>query len=158
MPIGINKRNNASTILIKCFLRDFTFKDDIELTRPISEKKINKKLIVDKKTSLKDCLSLMVSQKSGAVAICSRKKLVGIFTSGDLKRLVGRRKKRFDLNKEVSNFMSKKPIIIEINETVQKAKELMNQFTIDQLVVMDNGLVMGILDIITGFDLLSSPL
>lgn len=124
----------------------YTFKEDIQVIKPISDKKINKTLIVDEKDSLNQCLSLMVSQKSGAVAVCSRKKLLGIFTAGDLKRLVGKGKK-YNLNDPISKFMTKSPITIDINETVQKAREVFQNFHIDQLVVVDNGSVLGILDI-----------
>ena len=124
----------------------YSFKDDIELIQPISKKKINKTLIVDVKDSLKRCLSLMVAQKSGAVAVCLKKKLIGIFTAGDLKRLI-QKGKRLNLDNRISKFMTKKPITIDINETVQKAREIMREFHIDQLVVIDNDSVLGILDI-----------
>ena len=124
----------------------YSFKDDIELIQPISKKKINKTLIVDVKDSLKRCLSLMVAQKSGAVAVCLKKKLIGIFTAGDLKRLI-QKGKRLNLDNRISKFMTKKPITIDINETVQKAREIMQEFHIDQLVVIDNDSVLGILDI-----------
>lgn len=123
----------------------YTFKDDIELIKPLSRKNINKNLIVEEKDSLKHCLSLMVAQKSGAIAVCSKRKLVGIFTAGDLKRLVQKGKK-INLDEPVSKFMTKSPISIDINETVEKARELMKSFNIEQLVVVGNGTVLGILD------------
>lgn len=124
----------------------YTFKDDIELIKPLSKKNINRNLIVDEKDSIKRCLSLMVAYKSGAVAVCSKRKLTGVFTAGDLKRLVQKGKK-FSLDEPISKFMTKEPISINIEETVQKARELMREFKIDQLVVVDNGNVVGILDI-----------
>lgn len=150
--VGVEAITIPPDVLEKMFYHPMTdegvcaFKDDIELIRPIAEKKINKTLIVEEKASLKEGLSLMVAQKSGAVAVCSQKKLVGVFTAGDLKRLIQKGKK-YKLDEKISKFMRKKPITVGINETVQKAKELFHKFKIDQLVVVDNGTLVGILDI-----------
>ncbi len=123
-----------------------TFKSDIEVIKPISEKTINRNLVVNKDDTLQHCLSLMVMHKGGAVAVQgSDDSLVGIFTAGDLKRLV-QKQATFDLNDKIEKFMTKTPISIDINETVGKAAELMKQFNIDQLVVVDDEAVVGILN------------
>jgi len=125
----------------------YTFKNDIEAIKPISAKTINPNLVVNEHDTIHQCLSLMAMHKSGAVAVCSGStRLAGVFTAGDLKRLV-QKNVRFDGNDEIGKFMNKNPISIDINETVSKAKELMQQFNIDQLVVVDNESVVGILDI-----------
>ena len=123
-----------------------TFRNDIEGIKPISAKAINSHLVVNKDDTLQDCLSLMVMHKGGAVAVrSSENRLVGIFTAGDLKRLV-QEKVPFNLDDKVERFMTKNPISIDISETVSKAGEIMKQFNIDQLVVVDNESVVGILD------------
>jgi len=123
------------------------FKNDLEIINPISTKTINSDLIVNEHDNIKHCLSSMVAQKGGAIAICyNNNRLAGIFTGGDLKRLI-QKKVPFNMDDEIGKFMNKKPVLIDISETVLKARELMQQFKIDQLVVVDNESVVGILDI-----------
>ena len=123
------------------------FRGDVEGMKPISSRTINPNLIVNQEDSLQHCLSVMVMHKSGAVAIHSRdNRLVGVFTSGDLKRLV-QKNVRFNLDDRIEGFMNKTPISIGINETISAARELMQRFNIDQLVVVDNESVVGILDV-----------
>ncbi len=123
-----------------------TFRNDIEVIKPISAKAINSNLVVNRDDTLQHCLSLMVMHKGGAVAIrSSDNQLAGIFTAGDLKRLV-QKNVPFNLDDKIERFMVKNPISIGINEPVSKAGEIMKQFNIDQLVVVDNESVVGILD------------
>lgn len=123
-----------------------TFRNDIEAIKPIYAKAINRNLVVSKDDTLQQSLSLMVMHKGGAVAVCARDNcLVGIFTAGDLKRLV-QKGVPFNPDDRIELYMSKNPISIDINESVSKAVELMQQFNIDQLVVIDNDSVVGILD------------
>jgi transaldolase len=125
----------------------YSFKNDIEAIKPLSTKIINSNLRVNEHDTIHQCLSLMAMHKSGAVAVCSAgNRLVGIFTAGDLKRLV-QKNVQFKEDDKIEQFMSKNPISIGITETVSKARELMQQFNIDQLVVVDNESVIGILDI-----------
>ena len=123
----------------------YTFKNDIEAIKPISSRTINSNLLISKDDTLQHCLSLMVIHKAGAVAICSDNLLIGIFTAGDLKRLV-QKNVRFDHNDKIEKYMHKNPITIDINEPTSKAIEIMRQFNIDQLVVVDGETVIGILD------------
>ena len=123
-----------------------TFRSDIEAIKPISGKAINRNLVVNKVDTLQHCLSLMVMHKGGGVAIRSDdNNLAGIFTAGDLKRLV-QENVPFNLDDRIERFMTKNPISIDISETVAKAGEIMHQFNIDQLVVVANESVVGILD------------
>lgn len=124
-----------------------TFKSDIEATKPVSTKTINSNLVVNEHDTIEHCLSLMVMHKGGAVAIrSSSNRLAGIFTAGDLKRLI-QKNIRFNMDDKIKKFMNKTPVSVDINETVSKAVELMQQFDIDQLVIVDNGSVVGILDV-----------
>lgn len=124
-----------------------TFKSDIEAIKPISRKTINSNLVVNEHDTIQHCLSLMVMHKGGAVAIrASSNRLAGIFTAGDLKRLI-QKNVRFDMDDEIEKFMNKSPVSVDINETVLRAMELMQQFNIDELVVADSGSVVGILDV-----------
>ena len=123
-----------------------TFRNDIEVIKPISAKAINSNLVVNKDDTLQHCLSLMVMHKGGAVAIRSDdNRPMGIFTAGDLKRLV-QKNVPFNLGDKIEGFMTKTPILIDVNETVSKAGEIIHQFNIDQLVVVANESIIGILD------------
>lgn len=124
----------------------YTFKSDIEAVKPISVKAINSNLVVSEDASLNLCLSLMVTHKGGAVAVRSNdSRLVGILTAGDFKRLI-QKNTPLNLDDRVEKHMNKKPISIDVSDTVSDAGKLMRQFNIDQLVVVDNESVIGILD------------
>lgn len=122
------------------------FRNDIEAIKPISSRTINSNLIANTEDTLRHCLSLMVVHKSGAIAVCSDKKLAGVFTMGDLKRLV-QQNIRFDLNDKIGQYMHKEPITVDISESTAKAQEIMRQYNIDHLVVVDGDAVAGIIDL-----------
>ncbi len=124
-----------------------SFKQDIELLKPIGSKNINKNLVVQENDTLQTVLSVLASYKGGAVAVCSEHNLKGIFTTGDLKRLIKKGKKSFNLNDPVSKYMTENPIAFDISEQTIKAVELIKKHDIEQLIVVDNGVVVGILDI-----------
>lgn len=140
---------NVLSLMFRHSLTDVgihAFRGDIEGLKPISSKTINSNLVVNKDDTLQHCLSLMVMHKGGAVAIRSDDNHpIGIFTAGDLKRLV-QKNVPFNLDDRVEQFMTKNPISMDISETVSKAGEIMHQFNIDQLVVVDNESIIGILD------------
>jgi transaldolase len=121
------------------------FKRDIEVIKPLSTVKINSNLVVDISDTIQHCLSLMVKYKSGAVAVKSGGYLAGIFTVGDLKRIIGEGKK-FDITSSVKKFMRENPIVVNIDEPVMKAIELFKEFGINELIVTDGEVVIGILD------------
>ncbi|MFC2071644.1 transaldolase family protein [Chloroflexota bacterium] len=149
---GVDAITIPPSVLSQMFYHSLTdigvrnFRYDIEAIKPISATAINRNLVVSKDDSLQHCLSLMVMHKGGAVAVCAADNcLAGIFTAGDLKRLI-QKIAPFKLDDKVERFMVKNPISISINEPVSKAGEIMKQFNIDQLVVVDNESVAGILD------------
>lgn len=79
----------------------------------------------------------MVAHKSGAIVVCyNNNHLDEIFTGGDLKRII-QKKVSFNMDDEIGKFINKKPVLIDISETVSKDRELI-QFNIDQLIVFDN--------------------
>ena len=66
---------------------------DLNQMKEISSINFDKKLIVDTNTTLFDTLVLLQKQTASAVAICKKSKLAGIFTIGDLNRLIKKKKK-----------------------------------------------------------------
>ena len=151
--IGVDAVTIRPNILAQMFYHPLTdkgtetFKIDIELLKPVSTRSINKNLIVNENDSLDYCLALMIANKGGAVAVSSNDgQLKGIFTAGDLKRLIGD-KSEFDMKRSISQFMNKNPLVIDVNETVADAAKIMKDNDVDQLVVLDRDKVVGILDI-----------
>jgi len=119
---------------------------DFDATKSVSSRVIKTELIVDENDSIGYCLAIMVKEKSGAIVVLSKEKeLKGIFTTGDLKRLI--HNKELDLNTRVERYMNTNPVVIDANEPASEAKKLFDQFNINQLVVMDDNVVIGILDI-----------
>jgi arabinose-5-phosphate isomerase len=89
--------------------------------------------MVNEATFLKDALMVVTEKKLGVTLVSSDKKIVGIFTDGDLRRCLN---KRIDLNKTLikdvmtSNFKS-----IESNALAIDAAEIMENNKIFSLVV-----------------------
>ena len=123
-----------------------TFRQDIDLMKPVGSRNIDRKLIAQENDTLQNVLSILASNRAGAVAVCSGQHLAGIFTTGDLKRIVQGGEDSFSLSDSISKYITKKPIAIDINEQTMKAIELVKEHGIEQLVVLDNGTVIGILD------------
>lgn len=123
-----------------------TFRQDIELMKPVGSRYIDRNLVVQENDTLKDALSILASNRAGAVAVCSGKRLAGVFTTGDLKRIVQSGKGSFSLSDSITKYMTKNPIAIDLNEQTMKAVELIKKHRIEQLVVLDNITVIGILD------------
>jgi transaldolase len=121
-----------------------SFKTDINAIKQISSININRNLIVDETKTVKECLALMVANKSGAVAVTSNGKLSGIFTAGDLERAA---QKEINVDVKIKEVMKSNPITINITETVSKAEEIMVKFNVDHLVVVDDSTVIGILNV-----------
>jgi TalC/MipB family fructose-6-phosphate aldolase len=149
---GIDAITIPPSVLSQMFYHPLTdngvsiFKNDVEAIKLISSCDINSDLVVKETDTIFYCLSLMAMHKSGAVVILSEEsRLLGIFTAGDLKRLVldG---KTLTNNEVVGRYMVRNPISINSNETLSDAKEMMRKFGIDHLVVMNDELVLGILD------------
>lgn len=149
---GIDAITIPPNVLSQMFYHPLTnngvsiFKNDVEAIKLISSYNINSDLIVKETDTIFHCLSVMAIHKSGAVVVSSGKsRLLGIFTAGDLKRLI-RDGKTFAENEVVGNYMVRNPISINSNETLLDAKEMMRKFGIDHLVVMNDEIVLGILD------------
>lgn len=150
--IGADVVTVPLNVLVQMFqhpLTDYgvnTFRQDIDLMKPVESRNIDRNLIVQEDDTLQNVLSILASNRAGAVAVCSGRQLAGIFTAGDLKRIVQGGEDSFSLSDPISKYITKKPIAIDINEQTIKAIELVKEHGIEQLVVLDNGTVIGILD------------
>jgi len=122
------------------------FKKDLNQMRSISNINFDKKLIVDFNKTIFETLVTLQKQKGAAVAVSKNNKLAGIFTIGDLNRLI-KGKKKFNYNDKIGNFITKKPFSVDITDKVEDVTELVKKYNLGQFVVLDQNKVLGILDV-----------
>ena len=121
-----------------------SFQSDYKNLSKISSCKIHRNLIIDEKKKISELLSMLATNRAGAVAIKNQRgRLTGIFTTGDLKRLIN---KGIDLSQNITKYMSKNAISVEANETVNDVVKLVKEKNLSQLVVTDNQNILGILE------------
>ena len=122
------------------------FKKDLNQMRSISNINFDKKLIVDFNKTIFETLVTLQKQKGAAVAVSKNNKLAGIFTIGDLNRLI-KGKKKFNYNDKIGNFITKKPFSVDITDKVEDVTKLVKKYNLGQFVVLDQNKVLGILDV-----------
>jgi arabinose-5-phosphate isomerase len=93
---------------------------------------------IDEMKTINQGLKIIVNKKLGVLIATNHKKMTtGIFTDGDIKRII---KKKIDINKNnIRKFMTKNPIKIEKNTLAVKALNLMNENKITSLCVYKKG-------------------
>jgi len=99
------------------------------------------------KVSLKDNLEKIImeisSKRLGATAVIDGKKIIGIITDGDLRRML---ELKGDINSiTAKNLMSVKPKIIERDALASQALSMMKLYSITQLLVTDSDKYVGII-------------
>ena len=105
--------------------------------------------LVSVNSLLKEVLYEISEKRMGmAIIIDGKKNLEGIFTDGDLRRILETTSINFD--SKISRFMKKNPLTIEPDKNISDAISLLNTKKINQLVVLNkNKKVMGALSIPT---------
>ena len=105
--------------------------------------------LVSVNSLLKEVLYEISEKRMGmAIIIDEKKNLKGIFTDGDLRRILETTAINFD--SKISRFMKKNPLTIEPDKNISDAISLLNTKKINQLVVLNkNKKVMGALSIHT---------
>ncbi|MEK9993500.1 MAG: KpsF/GutQ family sugar-phosphate isomerase [Hydrogenophilales bacterium] len=105
--------------------------------------------LVSVNSLLKDVLYEISEKRMGmAIIIDGKKNLQGIFTDGDLRRILETTSINFD--SKISRFMKKNPLTIEPDKNISDAISLLNTKKINQLVVLNkNKKVIGALSIHT---------
>jgi arabinose-5-phosphate isomerase len=134
-------------------LRDFSSEDFAkyhpggslgkQLYLKVSDVFVNNQLpIVTPDTHLKDVILEISGKRLGCTAVAGPdKKLLGIITDGDLRRML---QKDVNLNSvKAEEIMSKNPKRIEKDEFAVKALHMMQESSITQLVVVDGDTVAG---------------
>lgn len=86
--------------------------------------------------TVKDALFVMSKAKSGCVSVTDRRgRLVGVFTDGDLRRLLAGGESC--LNRQLREVMTRNPIRIEKSALAAEALRLFDQKPIDDLIVVN---------------------
>jgi len=99
------------------------------------------------KAKVKDAILAMTSARSGSVAVINRQgKVAGIFTDGDLRRMIS--KKRNIPECPVKEVMTPSPVFIRDNALAVDALKIYEEHAIDDLLVIDrSGRLVGMVDI-----------
>ena len=98
----------------------------------------NKIPFIDENANLKKAIKILNLKKLGVIIVRNKNKFTkGIFTDGDIKRLINK-----DTNLEnliIKKYMSKKPVSIDKDVLAAKALSIMNEKKITSLCVYKNG-------------------
>ncbi|MCC6407142.1 MAG: KpsF/GutQ family sugar-phosphate isomerase [Planctomycetes bacterium] len=107
--------------------------------------------LVGESTSLADTLGVMgrtPGRPGAALVVDEAKRLAGIFTDGDLRRLVLEHGEAFDRGSPIARFMHKNPKFVRPDQLVEEAERLLHEFRIDQIPVLDaDSRPVGLLDV-----------
>ncbi|MDP8233379.1 MAG: KpsF/GutQ family sugar-phosphate isomerase [Candidatus Saelkia tenebricola] len=94
--------------------------------------------IISKNALVKDVLVEITKAHAGSATIVNQEgKLLGIFTDGDLRRWLG--KDEDILNREIYDLMTKNPKVVREGDLAVEAGKIMQNNTIDELVVVNEG-------------------
>lgn len=118
---------------------------------------LGKKLLLRVKDMLEDALKPMVSpdtaikkvifeiseKRLGVTAVIENDKVIGIITDGDIRRMLNERDSFAELT--AKDIMTKNPKLIQSNDMVVDALNILEDFSITQLVVVDQGEYKGVL-------------
>ncbi|MFO7257016.1 MAG: transaldolase family protein [Bacteroidota bacterium] len=106
---------------------------------------INPTVLAD--TPLMDAIVKMTEYGFGAVTVVNKDgSLVGVFTDGDLRRKI-QAEGRDVLKKKMSDFTYGTPIAVDANALLNDASALFKKTSVDTILVTDNGVPVGMLDI-----------
>lgn len=118
-----------------------------KLLTKVSDVMTTKKLpIVNSDSSFQEIIETMTKGKLGLCVVLSKSTVEGIITDGDLRRALERSDKpRFGLLAE--EIMTKKPKTISKDEMAIHAEEYMLENKINELIVLDNNRLVGIIQL-----------
>ena len=104
----------------------------------------NEKPIVFEEDNIREIIMQITSKRLGVTAVLNEsKKIKGVITDGDLRRMLESEKDISHL--KAKDIMNKSPKQIEGNALAVKALEIMREFSITQLLVVENGRYLGII-------------
>jgi len=90
--------------------------------------------IINYKKSFKEALKIMNQKKLGIVVVLKNRFIKGIVTDGDLRREL----KNFSNKKNLTEFMTKNPLVVNENMPATKALAIMNEKKITSLLIVSD--------------------
>ncbi len=104
--------------------------------------------VVEQDALVKDVLVKITSSHAGAASVVDKKrKLVGIFTDGDLRRLFLKHDPDV-LKKKIKEVMTKNPVVVKEDDLASHALKILESKKIDEVPVVDKkGRCVGMLDV-----------
>ncbi len=105
--------------------------------------KNNEKPEVQVSDDMKSVILEISSKRLGATAVLNDRKLVGIITDGDIRRMLHRDVPFQSL--KAGDIMTKDPLTVNVDLLVADALDVMRKNNITQMLVMDNSTYMGVI-------------
>lgn len=99
--------------------------------------------VVAPDSSIKKVIVEISEKRLGVTAVVENDKVIGIITDGDIRRMLNDRDTFNDLT--AKDIMTKNPKIIKSNDMVVDALNILEDFSITQLVVVDEGNYLGVI-------------
>jgi arabinose-5-phosphate isomerase len=103
----------------------------------------NRKPMVLPDSSIKNVIVTISEQRLGVTAVIENNKVVGIITDGDIRRMLNKTETITGLT--AKDIMTINPKMIKSTDMVVDALNIMEDFSITQLVVIDNGEYKGVI-------------
>ena len=101
------------------------------------------KPMVTPDSSIKKVIFEISEKRLGVTAVIENEKILGIITDGDIRRMLTDRDSFSDLS--AKDIMTKNPKVIQLSDMVVDALNILEDFSITQLVVVENGTYKGVL-------------
>ncbi len=133
--------NNFTTLGTEQFLSDTRL-----MTVRVKDAINNINPIVNAATNIKDAIVKMTEYGFGSITVINTDgSLKGVFTDGDLRRLI--QKGGDILNSNLNDHEFKTPVSIDANALLNEASVIFKKTNVDTILVTENGLPVGMLDI-----------
>ncbi len=94
-------------------------------------------------STIKKVIFEISEKRLGVTAVVEENKIIGIITDGDIRRMLNERDTFTDLT--AKDIMTKNPKMIQLNDMVVDALNILEDFSITQLVVVENNEYKGVL-------------
>ena len=101
------------------------------------------KPVVSPDSSIKKVIVEISEKRLGVTAVVEEDKVIGIITDGDIRRMLNERDSFLDLTAQ--DIMTKNPKVIKSTDMVVDALNILEDFSITQLVVVDENKYLGVL-------------
>lgn len=99
--------------------------------------------IVEPNSSVKSAIHEISEKRLGVTAVVENDKVIGIITDGDIRRMLNKTENISGLTAQ--DIMTKNPKTIKSTDMVSDALNILEDFSITQLVVVDNGYYKGVI-------------